>query len=83
MKNKLGKWLLMLACALSLTSISTVSEAYQCRWVPAHWQNGYYVNAHKVCWNDHGYYHTGYYHNGHRGGYYHHCWWRNGYRYCR
>lgn len=71
MKNGLSKWLLLITFTLSISCLASASEAYRCKWVPAHWQNGRYIPAHQVCWHDY------------NGRYYHHCWWRNGYKYCR
>jgi hypothetical protein len=42
-----------------------------CRWYPAHWQNGQWVPAHKVCFDrgyrqtrNNGYWRNGYWHRG-------------------
>lgn len=71
MKN-IQSWLLGVLLGLSLFTISGAAEAY-CRYVPAHWQNGYRVSGHEVCRASQvrcryveGYWRHGYWHQAHR-----------------
>jgi hypothetical protein len=66
MTTKISKALLTLCIAVSLVSVSSVANAYQCRWVHGYYAHGVYYHAHRVCWGN----------NHHR------CAWRNGHRVC-
>ena len=72
MKNKVYQWLIAVSFGLSILSLVSTAEAYpvypvhmqgHCRYIPGHWQYGYYVPGHRVCW----------------GGYRVHCRWVYGY----
>ena len=77
MKNKINKWLFILALSIGLGSMMSVAEA-RCYWV----QGNAYHRGHQVCNNN---YNGNGYHNGYRNGNYryHNCYWRNGVKYCR
>lgn len=75
MKTKISQWVVAIAVAMGMWSISAPAEAYHCRWVPAHWENGYRVPGRNVCWSGN-YYRGNYYRRNcvtYRG------YWRHGY----
>lgn len=52
MKKKLYLALIAVVMSIGLFSYSGMTQAYtSCRWVHQHWQNGYWVPGHQVCWN--------------------------------
>ena len=71
MKSRFHRIFLAVTLALSIVSLSSAAEAYQCRWVKGYTANGYYHQGHKVCWHNKGY------NRGVR-----HCGYRNGHRVC-
>lgn len=83
MKNKLYRWLVGVAFALSVFALSGAAEAY-CRWIPTHWVNGYRVQGHQVCGSGGYYYRHGYGYTQCRWipGHWRNGFWREGHRVC-
>lgn len=51
MKKHLVKLLFVCFISIGLVSITSIAEAYYCRWVPAHYsKHGYYIPTHRICY---------------------------------
>lgn len=53
MKNKFLSYLVIFLFMLSFLTVSSMAEAYRCKWVRGHWYHGRWIPAHKVCWRTH------------------------------